>query len=52
MIIVSDMDSLEKIIIGLIRNKYIVTITPIQKRYPESGVKVFEIEFKEANHVK
>lgn len=50
MIFVSDMDSLEKIVSGLIRNKYIVTVTPIEKRYPESGVSMFMIDFKEANH--
>lgn len=31
MIFFDDLDSLEKIVSGLIRNKYIVTITPIQK---------------------
>lgn len=47
MIFVDDLDSLEKIVSGLIRNKYIVTITPIQKKYPERGVSKFQIEFKE-----
>ena len=52
MIFVSDMYSLEKIVIGLIRNKYIVTFTPIEKRYPESGVSMFKIDFEEATHEK
>ena len=50
MIFVSDMDSLEKIVSGLIRNKYIVTVTPIQKRYPEIGVSMFKIDFEEVNY--
>lgn len=45
MIFVSDMDSLEKIVSGLIKNKYIVTVTPIEKRYPERGVSMFKIDF-------
>lgn len=46
MIIVHDMDSVEKIVKALILNDYVVTVQAVKTSFPYGSISHFEVQFE------
>ena len=52
MIIVHDIDNVEKIVRELILNGYVVTVQAVKKSFPYEGVSHFEVQFEKMEVLK
>ncbi len=52
MITVNDIDSVEKIVLALMLNGYVVTVQAVKRPFPYEDISHFEIQFEEQEELK